>query len=272
MEKLPRLRSEQQLVIAGAISKLTSWGLCDDSKEVAFLQKMIDRIDRGKCLTQGQKRWVLDIVNRSAPDDRATKRIDDLLSCEGISDMHSLLSSYRQQVLGGKPLTEKQELWVQRAEEERVKASRGERFMLTPEMNERLNLCRSIFNAKRYYFAHKRSYGMIDDILTLWETTKRLTKKQYEVVTRPFESMLKPIDNPDYPVGEMAKIPAGVYYHDVEHSDRHLLEEDAIGLAIEVPFYHEFGDKFYQKFLANGKPIYVNVRVLKRPWRRGKNA
>lgn len=266
VEKLPRLQSEQQIAILDAKEKLRAHGVPEDHREMIFLTDMHRRLGRKKPLTPRQKAWILKILNRGEPDTEVLSRIDAILEDDRVSDHHAMMASFRLRVASGGTLTEKQQAVLERCEVDHKDAKAGLRFTLSDEQQKTLSDCEIIFRAKYWYFSRRPgTYQMVDDILQRWKERGRLSKGQYDAVVRVFKNMIKPLTDPDYPKGEMAKIMSG--WHRKADGRTFFLETPALGLAIENPEISTDGN-ISQKFLVDGQLIYVAPDHLRRPWRR----
>ncbi|MHA2020075.1 MAG: hypothetical protein ACW96N_00025 [Candidatus Thorarchaeota archaeon] len=270
VEKLPRLQSEQQAVILDAKVKLLAIGVSEDHREVIFLTDMHRRLSRKKPLTPRQKAWILKIINRGDPDSELLGRIDAILEDDCVSDHHDMMASFRQRVAAGGSLTENQQNALERCETDLKDAKAGLRFTLSDEHQKTLSDCEIIFRARYWYFSRRPgTYRMVDDILQRWQTRGHLSRGQYEAVVRVFKNMMKPLTDPDYPKGEMAKILAG--YHRKADGASYYLATEVLGLAVENPKIATDGG-ITQKFLVDGQLIHVDVKSLRRPWRRARKS
>jgi len=87
-----------------------------DDRSGRFVRDMILRLERGKGLSQGQRRWLDSLIDEGVPQPKGDQvllaKIDEAIQTPGMEPKHQVLSDFRRKVFNGWNLSVKQAAWL----------------------------------------------------------------------------------------------------------------------------------------------------------------
>ena len=179
-----------------------------ETREMQFLSDMILRLNAGKPLSSGMRKWFDSLVEAGAPslDQTSIKRIDTLLEGEDAKHRESVLNDFRRQLQSGRQLSERQKKFLDIIGEEIQDLRDGKGFQITDEQKVTLERCNAFFvGTSPYYWAHRRgTANMLWSIFDQYKNTHRVTQKQFETVCNVFKVKLGKIEKPRFQEGDLA--------------------------------------------------------------------
>ena len=96
-------------------AKYTEAGL-ETTRAGMFIRDMIVRLDRGKGLSQGQRRWLDSLIEEGIPtpkgDEALIAAIDEAIATPGMERRHDILRDFRHKAFNGWNLSTKQATWL----------------------------------------------------------------------------------------------------------------------------------------------------------------
>jgi hypothetical protein len=172
----------------------------ETDRSAQFLRDMISRMQRGKGLSAGQRKYVDSLIDQGAPqvhNAKVTALIDEAIKTPGMTQCVQPLSDFRYKLSKGWKLSEKQQAFLdgmlKQAEELKTNGM--------PELSEKdrdliVGLCKQCRGQSDWYWSHRpgahRAYRNAEQMFhehgTVTEQVLSRFKSQNKSVTRLYET------------------------------------------------------------------------------------
>lgn len=256
-------RKSQAQRLSDAICTLTSWELAGHGQEkpALFISQMIQRMERGKYPSAGQRKWLDSLTDEGAAafpvthnQDRLTE-IDEAINTTAMSRV-DVLRDFRFKLKKGWNLSEKQEAFLASLLEQ----ARDLRANGLPALNEDEKLLvesllrygETVGNGD-YYGYQQGKAAFIREVKEFYFIHKTVTKNHIESLRKMFKGVTKALTEKRHPVGSL--VPAagrnGIVMSDayVDVNGKLKINVMAAGKLKDVP-YAQVGKRLIKNEVA----------------------
>lgn len=206
-------RKSQAQRLSDAICTLTSWELAGHGQEkpALFISQMIQRMERGKYPSAGQRKWLDSLTDEGAAafpvthnQDRLTE-IDEAINTTAMSRV-DVLRDFRFKLKKGWNLSEKQEAFLgsllEQARDLRANGlpalNEDEKFLV-----ESLLRYGSTVGNGDYYGYQQGKAAFIREVKEFYFIHKTVTKNHIESLRKMFKGVTKALTEKRHPVGSL---------------------------------------------------------------------
>lgn len=164
------------------MSEYMNAGLESD-RSYRFMTDMSFRMERGKGLSKGQRKYLDDIIDQGVPTPKNEERVKQILvasEVDGMQQASSTLRDFAHKIGKGWNLSDKQEKFLTNLLEKSETLRREGRFRPSGEFLEDLNSAVAICKVKNsWYWQHRpgtaKAYGKVETWLN-WNTRREVIK------------------------------------------------------------------------------------------------
>lgn len=260
------------------ISDYEKAGIGHADRSFRFMNDMVFRLERGKGLSTGQRKYLDNLIDQGVPSLKNEERVNHILAAadvDGMQEVASTLRDFAYKVGKGWSLSEKQEAFLEKLLQKSEKLKVEGRFRPSADIIEDLLVADNILRHKNsWYWQHRvgtgKAYDKVRDWLK-WHTSKAALDKlvqshpdhtfqleqeplidqwSCEKVLKTVKNQIAEIKNPRHLVGSMAWMKQGGS------------AQKALGLISGEPTVQK-GVIVYP-FLIDGEDIMVPSEQLKK--------
>jgi hypothetical protein len=256
-------RKSQAQRLSDAICTLTSWELAGHGQEkpALFLSQMIQRMERGKYPSAGQRKWLDSLTDEGAAAFPVTHNQDRLIEIDEAINTTAMsrvdvLRDFRYKLKKGWNLSEKQEAFLssllEQARELRANglpALNGDEKFLVESL---LRYGETVGNGD-YYGYQQGKVAFIREVKEFYFIHKTVTKNHIESLRKMFKGVTKALTEKKHPVGSL--VPAagrnGIVMSDayVDANGKLKINVMAAGKLKDVP-YAQVGKRLIKNEVA----------------------